>query len=769
MTIQNPEPSRVGSHADIPPDADSAADRVAAIGMVLLGVTSGVQAMLAVLLVFGPKTVPGLAGTLTDWGRSWCRPERESLIYVAGCAATVLLVLGLDWVRRSRRRLAPPEAGRDALACGLVQAALAAVSTLAFFAVIEFERPLAYRDGGPALALAMLMIPVALPLLAGLVAVARGPGRLARGLADAVSVLMRPDRQDWPNSGVSAAGVESRRPRRLVGLGADLAVAGLIVAIVYIPDWGRAAGKIAFTERPSFFHWDFFAMAPALGFIHGRALCTDVFSQYGVAWPVLFASLDPIVPLSYGHLIGFSVIYTSFYFVGLYWLLCLVFGSRNWAALGVFAGLARQLFLGGLWCFPSATILRMPTDVWFFLALLFYLRSGKGVWCWLASGLTGAAVLFEIDTGIYQAAVLTFFWSCLLARESHGGDVAAAAPIGRWAALSAAIVAVTVLAGLAVASRGTLIRPGFWRDWLEGLIVFGGSGMSALPFEVGQGVASIIVIFFTIVASLLAVVAWLIVRLRKGEASDPEIFRGCYAAYGLAGLLLFVHRTQWTNLFPPSIPISVLAVAALKWTAEAVSSRLANRSAAGPLASLGTTALFIAPYALLGLVGVDLFRNPHFHEYPNLINRSWQGAPKGGLCLMSGVCGLPPESEEPIREFRAVVARMAALRAEGRTVAILVPADTMYYLASGCPPRDRYTPLLTNLMTKQQVRQAKARFVESNNDYVLIKIYESSENDWYEVLAKFRALIGRDYIVEGKIGTFELWRRATSGVRSGSS
>src|SRR4051794_33275744 len=128
MTIPNTEPSRVGSHADIPPDADSAADRVAAIGTVLLGVTSGVQAMLAVLIVFGPKTVPGLAETLTARGRSWCRPERESLIYVAGCAATVLLVLGLDWVRRSRRRrLAPPEAGRDALACGLVQAAQAAV------------------------------------------------------------------------------------------------------------------------------------------------------------------------------------------------------------------------------------------------------------------------------------------------------------------------------------------------------------------------------------------------------------------------------------------------------------------------------------------------------------------------------------------------------------------------------------------------------------------------------------------------------------------
>src|SRR4051812_810950 len=51
---------------------------------------------------------------------------------------------------------------------------------------------------------------------------------------------------------------------------------------------------------------------------------------------------------------------------------------------------------------------------------------------------------------------------------------------------------------------------------------------------------------------------------------------------------------------------------------------------------------------------------------------------------------------------------------------------------------------------------------------MLIKNYETRANDWYEVWAEFRALVERDYVLEGKIGSFELWRRATSGVRSGS-
>jgi hypothetical protein len=764
MASQEPEPSRIDPRLDASNGIDPAADRAASVGSVVLGAAVGVQAMLAAMLVFGPKTVPGLADTLTPRGRWWCHPERESLIYAAGCAATVLLVQGLDWALRSRwRRLPSSETVRDAFFFGLVQTSLAVISTLAFFAVLEIERPLAYRGGGPALATAMLTVPGALALLGAFVAIGCGPGRFARDLADALVRLLGTARRD-PTSldivGVQDAG----RWRRPAGLLADLAVAALIVAIAYIPDWGRTAGRIAANERPPFFHWDYFVMAPALGFLQGRALGTEVFSQYGVAWPVLFASLSPIAPLTYGNLIGFSVIYASIYFLGLYWLLRPVFGSRSWAVLGVFAALSLQLFGGvtdrvTLWCHPSATILRMPTDVWFFLALFYHLRSGRAAWCWLAAALTGAAVLFEIDTGIYQAAILAFYWSCLLARASLGGDEAGQACGLRGVALSAAIVALAVLAGLAVASRGTLVRRGFWRDWLEGIIVFGGAGMSALPFDVAPGATPLIAIFYAIVLSFLAVVAWVVIRLRNRGAGDLEIFWGCWAAYGTTSLVLFVHRSQSYNLFHTSIPISVLAVAALKWTAEFAHSWLADRAPSGLSVRLATSALRVLPYALLGLLGVDLSRNPHFREYPNLVRRVSEGAPERGLCLMPGVCGLPPEKEEFVREFRAVVGRMATLRAEGHTVTVLAPADTIYYLASGCPTRDRYTPLLVNLMTNRQARQAEERFGSSDNDYVLIRNRETNDNDLYEVWAEFRALVERDYILEERIGSFELWRR----------
>jgi hypothetical protein len=65
----------------------------------------------------------------------------------------------------------------------------------------------------------------------------------------------------------------------------------------------------------NFHHWDYFFMGPAVGISHGRALGTDVFSQYGVGWPVLFACLSAVTRINYSTCAGVLVLLGTVYFV----------------------------------------------------------------------------------------------------------------------------------------------------------------------------------------------------------------------------------------------------------------------------------------------------------------------------------------------------------------------------------------------------------------------------------------------------------------------
>ena len=115
-------------------------------------------------------------------------------------------------------------------------------------------------------------------------------------------------------------------------------------------------------------------MAPALGFLHGRALITDVYSQYGVGWPMWFAAIAPVAPLAYSTLMAVSVAYSLVYLFGVYLLVRLVTRSAPWATLASLLCAAVYLYTGNipgtvLHIYPSFTVMRAPMDIWFFIAL----------------------------------------------------------------------------------------------------------------------------------------------------------------------------------------------------------------------------------------------------------------------------------------------------------------------------------------------------------------------------------------------------------------
>ena len=556
----------------------------------------------------------------------------------------------------------------------------------------------------------------------------------------------------------------------MVGLIADFGAAALIVAIIYSPawDWLTALSPTLSEPKIPYYHWDAFAMGAAVGFRDGGALGTDVFSQYGVGWPMLFTALDPVLPLSYTNMVGLSVSYCCLYFVGIYVLLRLTLGGASWALAGTVLAVGTQLFRGmndgaTIWTFPSSTMMRSPFDVWFFLALLMHMRTSRVAWAVLASALAGLELLFEIDTGVYLTVALLLYASLRAGGPSPHGTAGHRHVVTTVLACGVSFLA-TLLTGLAVASRGTILSADFWRGCVEGLVKYGG-GMFALPLATAPRNRQVLY-FYASVSLFLVLFARALIPPRDADRRNRDLFWGVWSHYGLAYLILFVYRSHSFNIYHAAIPILAasvyVAAEAAKWADRAIP-RLARQSRWLSLSA-------VAGYATLAVSLVALIKSPAFRNYPGLV---------GTALLGSGVADRPSESartgptpiprEVPI-EFASVVAEMASLRSRGNTVGVIHPSETMFYLHSRCPRPFRYYALVMTSLTIDQLNRNLDRFARANLDYVLIAEAKEFENAYYySILRAFRAVLESEYALQETIGSFELWRRRGSGSHSTSA
>ena len=126
------------------------------------------------------------------------------------------------------------------------------------------------------------------------------------------------------------------RPSPLVDFLGGLAVYLGIVSIVAATSYERLAGSLACEATVAFHHLDFFVMGPSLRYLNGGALGTEVYSQYGVAWPIIFSACSPIFNISYDHVLRIFVLYGTLYFAGVYLSLRLFSGSLLWGAVGAY-------------------------------------------------------------------------------------------------------------------------------------------------------------------------------------------------------------------------------------------------------------------------------------------------------------------------------------------------------------------------------------------------------------------------------------------------
>jgi len=712
---------------------------------VLCGGAVGLAEMLGALVAFGPQErSPEFVAQLTRFGQLFIHPERDLPIYVAGCVLTVLVITALAWWKG-------PQIPAEGRALAWIQVALCGAALLLQVRVVA---------PGNLLGQAPPLVLLFLPGLAALVVACLG----RRG---GNGVRNPPTDSPAPASG----GLGGAAPPPWSWPEMLLPVA--VVLLLFIPDWRQLAGQCFLVDE--FHHWDYFAMGPTLALSHGAALGTDACTRYGVGWPLVFYLLSPVLAISYGHMILVGVMYACAYFMGLYVLLRIVLGKPTWAAAGVFLAMGLQLFHGlppneVAWCWPSATFLRYPMDVWFLLALALHLRTRRACWALAAGACVGLALLFETDTGLYLAVAWMGAW--VLSRRC-AGERPRSAPV----VASVGVAVAVALLGLTAVSRGTLVTAAFWKGWLKGLVEASG-GYGAIP--IADLPLAALLGFCAMAAVYLGPLGVAVVRAWRRQLQVGELWLGVVAGYGLMTLLLFVGRSNQWSLFHASPPACLVAVTAL----ARLHQRL-ERSPAGASGAIGGAVRIgvvrVLPAACLAAALFALWASPAFHAYPGLWRRIIGRSPPQGLCFLRApkdICGLPAELRPYAENLEAVAARMRAAAIEGRTVAVLDAADPLLYLMAGLAPWSRYSPVFPALLFQSEVVQLQEQLASSGPDVVVMCDRHNPAmplEGWHREITRavwdaVHQTVQGHYRLESTFGPFEVWRRAAPqplGLKAG--
>ena len=738
-----------------------------------LGVVMGLQLLYASFLLFGPKPVtPAQLETFTRWGRELYRPERDIPLYVMGCAFTIVLCFALralNW-RRLPDSVPPEDSGLPVyapspllsrcsahLCLGVVGMTLYLPAFFAARGLILTTYPSPHR------AVALLLFPIALEAIGFTFSLRSArPLRwplLARLLRSALSRYAR----------LKAMQTLKAAPARKWQI-ADIVAPLLICALIYIPHPERLAGDIFHNEH--FHHWDYFVMGPAVGYLHGGALCTDIYAQYGIGLPLLFARLNPYYSLGYGHLVQAGMLTSCLYFCGVYLLLRRLRLNPAWSILGVLYLIWMKMFAWSgewlvVWELPSNTILRAPFDIWFLLALLLHQQSRRSGWLLLAGALTGLSLLFETDTGAYVA--FTFGTYCLLWKPEPTTSDTLLFGRHKWSLVAAGwLLAIGILlSGMAIGSRGTMGQAAFWRGWMECFTAYP-NGISMMP--VVEHPAGILY-SMGMCGMCLMTLAYHLLRITRAKfAVLPDIERlaaredlplACVALYGTLALLHFIGRSHPANLYVAAMGFTVALVVSLHRLAEVARQVLPAQvtlQRAGKLAFSTLAAAFVALYAT----------SPCARNYPNVFRRWLSPYPPHKLALYANMrdIRLTAVDAPTVRQYNAVVKEARALRAQGRTIAIISNDDTSLYLAAESPLWYRYSPLLPSLISRKQLEGATAKLASKPVDYVFLPSDEpwKSFETWYplkttDVYFAIRSTVQAHYTFDHTCGAFDVWRR----------
>ncbi len=699
------------------------------LGPMSLAVSLGVQVTATALLMLGPIRSDAITKQLTEYGRGMARPENDLLIFLLGCCLTVALVLIMVWYWRAKlATLKVPHLTEAMTASGLLQGVLAAISFVAWsllasacwfshdFRLAENGmRPFPETSDGQS-----MLMPAMLSLFcAGF--------DLEHGWLGAASPVESFER--W-----------KRRASRI------LAFAMPVIVVLFVgvrPGWWSRLAEQFFT-LDAHHHLNFYMMSPALLFTHGKAFGTEIYSQYGVGWPLLSCVLSHFSLLSYGMLIGMEIVYVCIYYTGLFFVLRICFRDDVWAAVALGFALCWQMFSGMnpneiIWEYPSSTAMRHPMDVWFFGAVILHQRTGKTAWAALAGLAAGLGVIFETETGFY---LLVTFLIYTVFQAGIAPTLRRPRGLKSWAAAEIAFFATAlgiVLIVLLYASRGTVFTHAFFAGWMEAFVVFAGQGVGALPLA--ELPDSTFLLFIFMIATYLAVIAYAVIRWWHGSLDEQTVLMSLVACYGMALLLLFVNRSHPFNISHASLPLAVI---------------LSGLMARGYQALVQIRARSVLPWVMVCGVLALIVLKPEFQRYPNLLRSGFIQIPTADPMMEN----FPPT-------FLKAGAAIRALVPKGEDVAILDLTDPVLYYLSDARPWSRYGSVFFMLVTNQSVEDLRRELEEKPPRFVVMRGKDYMRPpEWEFAWAPLYETVSHHYHLRETSAPYEIWELPNPGGTS---
>lgn len=693
----------------------------------IAGISLGAQWLLAALAGLGGRAAQPDTALLTDSGKWWIQPEYDLPIFATGCALMLAGGFGAVVFQQRRRRRLPPEDACLTPCVTLIAAAWGWLVFLAAFAGIFWGNPAGslFSAAQILLLFAVILVEFAVFVLAHY----SGPSRRAVSIASF----------------------------RISGVGLpDLLVLSGILLFLFIPAAGTLAGRIL--AREGFFHWNHFLLGPTLFYLQGNAFALDFYSQYGIGWPLLAAWISPWYALSHEHALTLASAYACLYFLGAYLLFHAVTGRRGWALCGTLLLALGCIFNPAyaaqetVWQTPTSTLLRHPMDVWFFLFLYKWMRSGKAWWA-VGTGLTlGLAVLFVLDSAVPLAAVFGFLFIALLWNRG----VAISGVRWWWWGVSALAALLVWCGGMVLASRGAFLDAplAFLRAWVSGVTVSSVGGVGALPFLRSTSLLDMLSLMLFVIVFVLAVGAGLYATWTR--TVSPNAF--LLFALGVSGLS-FTARFVWRTR-PGSIILALpfLLMIAVVVVQSALKKVLDPEARSDNMALSWDTLLphVTAPFLILAIL-----LSPAFKAYPNVFTSA--GAEQGetiSLPLTHGhISGLPKEMRAFVADFGAVAEEVRAAKAQGKSVAVLSDSSTLFALETGIPLWGRNPTVYFNTFTWEQVRALQQDLAQNGPDVVF---FENAPPIAYDadIWGALQETLRAGYRAVKEVGSYTLWERA---------
>jgi hypothetical protein len=665
--------------------------------------------LLAVLKVFGPLVLTeDQTRLLTQSGRFWVHPERDLPIYCIGCAFCI--GVGALFFGREFR---PNRPARLSLLLGCV------------VLLLEFV---------------LWSVPSWLP---------RNALQMAVGIAGGSCIAWSwstSRRSFGPKDSVLNEGFDTGK-RFPVGWADAAVVVGLFLFLV-VKDAPQVAGRFFATEEMH--HWDFFAMAPTLGFQGGSALGRDVYTQYGVGWPLLFAMLARLVPLSYALMITTASVWGAAYWSASYFLVRYFSCNRLFSLAVTVVGVTMSLFWGLdrgtiIWCWPSSTPLRAPLDILLLLCAATYLHRRTLGWAITSGLMLGLSAIFETDTGIFLSVSFITFWAALLWVDPSLSRL-------RHFSLSSCAAILTSFAGFTIAGRA-LPDLRFLKGLIEGITAASG-GLGSLPIA-DLGVHWVAA-FAMMVLVYTGAVGLSLGKLAHRRSGSFDIWVLTSGTYGLLTLLVFVGRSHPYNLFHVCGYFVVFSALLL---ASYLSAGHFFRSVPDPARS--QTLLSRAAVGMFLIAAVALGVSPGFAAYPGFWNP--RGPRQTTVSLRSqgkDLTNLPEAFRAYSQDFKEATEYLRRRSEEGQSVAVLDCAGTVFYLESGVRPWGRYCPPFQIKSTfKADVEDFQATLMRSKPELVVMS---RNMDSWHRKLAseswrRTRETVVQSYSLKREFGLIEIW------------